>query len=124
MSIFGTLLIHDMADVQVDMDDLTYIREFIDELIDALGMQKMGELHACWLEEPSHLRGWSVCQMIKTSSITMHLCSNEKTIYLDAFSCSEIREQVVKDICDKYWKPKRARSHVIYRDDRLCRDIL
>lgn len=122
-SVFGTHLIFDMAGVMSQrMDDISYIREFIDELVDALDMQKLGVMHAEWLEEPLHLRGWSICQMIHTSSIVAHICSNQRAIYLDVFSCGQVVESVVKQVCTRYWQPRKCRQHTIYRDERLCRD--
>tara|TARA_Y100000310_G_C20473660_1_gene711329 strand:- start:87 stop:446 length:360 start_codon:yes stop_codon:yes gene_type:complete len=64
------------------------IKEYIDELIKILGMEKHGETYIDQFGE-GNLKGWSALQFIKTSSITVHCDDKWNRVFIDIFSCKD-----------------------------------
>jgi len=93
------------------------IRNFIDELLFLTKMKKWGDLIVQNLQKgPKHLIGYSVVQLIHTSSIVCHFCNNSGDVYIDFFSCKIFEEDVVINCVNKYFLPKKFKSQFIKRD--------
>lgn len=104
-----------------NINDLEYIRKFIDHLCFLTEMKKMGDLHYHYLEDCEEYRkkdivGYSVCQFIQTSSITMHMCETSGSLYLNFFSCKPYDVEEVKNLVILYFKPRTIRSQYLERD--------
>ena len=93
------------------------IKEFITELVWAIDMIAFGDP---WIERfATHSvdkAGISFCQMIETSNITGHFCDVDGNFYIDIFSCKPYDMDIVIDMVEAYFKPKKIRSHYISRD--------
>lgn len=120
-SVWGWELCLDCKDCELNkINDLINIEEFVSELCFATGMKKMGELHSHYLEDCEEYRvkdivGYSVCQFIQTSSITIHFCETSRSMYLNFFSCKDYSDVVVKDLVIKYFKPRTIRQQFLER---------
>lgn len=134
MRTFGWELIldGDKCDLK-SIQSLENIKAFIDEVILVTKMQKMGELHAHYLEDTPYNRekgiiGWSVCQFIVTSSIVLHCCENLDrgygTLYLNFFSCKEYERDDVKNLVQKYFQGCRIRNNTYVRRDSTSNDFI
>ena len=55
---------------------------------------------------PSHLRGVSAVQFIKTSSIVVHTLDDLGVVFIDLFSCKAYKEAVVKEVVESHFKGK------------------
>ena len=64
------------------------LRAFVVELVDAIDIVAYGEpLLAHFADHVPDAAGWSLVQLIETSSITGHFCDASGDAYLDVFSC-------------------------------------
>jgi hypothetical protein len=126
MRTFGWELIVDADKCDLEkIQSLDNIQAFIDELLLVTKMQKMGELHSHYLEDtPEHrekgIIGWSVCQLIVTSSLVIHFCENPDrnygTMYLNFFSCKEYERKDVVEMVKKYFGGRIRNNNYIRRD--------
>lgn len=99
----------------VECDSGTFTRESIErfmiELCDTIDMERE-DLHF-WDYEgdpegyaaaPTHLRGVSAVQFIKTSSIVIHTLDDLRVVFIDLFSCKEYDPHVVKALVESHFK--------------------
>lgn len=133
MKTFGWELVLDADKCDLNsIQSLENISAFVDEVIEVTKMQKMGKLHSHYLEDtPEHrekgIIGWSVCQFIVTSSITIHFCEdpekNYGTLYLNFFSCKEYDKEDVKELVKKCFGG-RLRNCTYLRRDASSSDFI
>jgi hypothetical protein len=93
------------------------ILEFNKLLIDSIGMVAHGQPileYFDQLEEDKN--GWTLIQLITTSSITIHFADMGNKMFLDIFSCKDFDIGVVKDLIDSFFEPKDINFMVIDRD--------
>jgi S-adenosylmethionine/arginine decarboxylase-like enzyme len=60
--------------------------------------------------------GFSVVQVIVTSSITMHFVDSTKMIFFDFFSCKKFDKKKVTKLLLKYFSYKVIEEHYLTRD--------
>ena len=100
MKQFGTLLIFDCKNCRGEINDKQTIQTLIDDMVETMEMKKVGETIFEWFDMnefniENDLVGYSVCQIISMSSITIHICSLSKRVYLDCFTCCQINEELI-----------------------------
>ena len=59
--------------------------------------------------------GYSMVQLIETSSITGHFSEAWNRVYLDIFSCKEYDEKKATNFAKKYFGANKIQAQVIYR---------
>lgn len=90
-------------------------REEIEELVLNLCIEikvSRGDLHfwdyAGYPEEykaaPAHLRGTSVVQFIKTSTIVIHTLDDLRQVYVNVFSCDSFSDKAVSKMVKEYFE--------------------
>lgn len=60
--------------------------------------------------------GYSLVQLIETSSVTAHFSEFKKSVYLNIFSCAWFDAEKTELFCKKFFGAKRAESHLIKRE--------
>ena len=94
------------------------------ELIEAIGMVAYGEglLEFFENDDPSPGPGYTMLQLILTSSITAHFCNTNGGAYIDIFSCKPFQSDVALKICKKYFSPKKVVARELARGgvDKEC----
>ena len=117
MKYFGYHLILDCKKCnKAKIKNETHIRNFIDELLLLTKMKKWGDLIVQNLQTgPKHLIGFSVVQLIHTSSIVCHFCNNSGDVYIDFFSCKNYNIDTVIMCVNKYFCPKKIKSQFLER---------
>jgi S-adenosylmethionine/arginine decarboxylase-like enzyme len=60
--------------------------------------------------------GFSLVQLIETSSITAHFSEYKRSIYLNVFSCAWFDAKKTTAFCKKYFGAKRVKSHLWKRE--------
>jgi S-adenosylmethionine decarboxylase len=118
---WGKHLVLDCAGCPRDLiSDKENIRRFVDELILAIDMVPVGEPKIEYLAgHVPHLAGYSMVQLIETSSITGHFCDDSREVYLDVFSCKDFDpEMAVTVVCD-FFEPEAWGATVLVRDASL-----
>ncbi len=60
--------------------------------------------------------GYSLVQLIETSSVTAHFSELKKSVYLNIFSCAWFDAKKTEAFCKKFFGAKRMVSHLIKRE--------
>ena len=100
--------------------DLNNIKKFINATVRVCKMKKLGDLKVENLQSgDKKLFGYSVVQIIHTSSITCHLMDLSGDVYIDIFSCKEFNCDDVINLIEKYFEPEKMNKHFILRDANI-----
>jgi S-adenosylmethionine/arginine decarboxylase-like enzyme len=92
------------------------IRAFVKELVPAIDMVAYGEPTVVHFAQHDDTKsGYSLCQMIETSSITGHFVDSNGDFYIDVFSCKEVNVDVCCQLIEKYFTPEKVRSYFLTR---------
>jgi S-adenosylmethionine/arginine decarboxylase-like enzyme len=100
------------------VQDPEYIRFFTKELVRQIEMVPFGEPQVVHFADGTDLAGWTMIQLIETSSIMGHFLDISGDLYLDVFSCKDFEEQRVIDALDHFFSPDEIKHQVIMRDAR------
>jgi S-adenosylmethionine/arginine decarboxylase-like enzyme len=102
-----------------DLDKVTSksnINNFIHDLVPSIGMRAYGdpiiEHFATHLPEAA---GYSLLQLIETSSITGHFSDKTGDHYIDVFSCKEFNIEDAISIVKTYFNPTEIRTTYLTR---------
>jgi len=96
--------------------DVKFIKEFTKMLVDGIEMKAYDEPiieHFATHEEKAS--GFSLVQLIETSSITGHFCDINGDFYLDIFSCKSFSIDTALDIVYSYFEPKAIKKIYLER---------
>ena len=117
---WGQHLIIDLAGGKLEaIRSADVIARFSRELVEAIQMKAYGEpLLAHFADHLPKAVGWTLVQLIETSSITGHFCDITGDAYLDVFSCKEFDVQTVIDLVQATFAPQHVHSRVIMRQAR------
>lgn len=92
------------------------LSRFIKELVKEIDMIAYGEpLIEYFAEHNPEAAGYSLVQLIQTSSITGHFVDKNGDAYIDIFSCKEFSIEKAKGIIETYFRPKKVRVTFIHR---------
>lgn len=109
--IYGYSSVLDVIDCDPDTFTRESIERFVVALCEAIDMERE-DLHF-WDYEgdpkgyaaaPTHLRGVSAVQFIKTSSIVIHTLDDLRVVFIDLFSCKRYNKTVVKKVVENHFK--------------------
>ncbi len=94
------------------------IKKFVIELCDnVIKMKRYGEPFIPHFgHENPMTSGYSLVQLIETSSVTAHFSEYKKSVYLNIFSCAWYDPQMTRDFCVKFFEAKRFEEHLIMRE--------
>lgn len=98
------------------VSDKDVIQAFVDELVVAIEMEKQGDSRIELFGE-GHLKGYTLVQLIKTSSIVFHFCEESGNCYGNIFSCKRFSPLKVQEVVLKHFKPKSIQTMEL---DRGC----
>jgi S-adenosylmethionine decarboxylase len=119
MQYWGKHLVADVKACNISRaTDPEYIRWFTKELVRMIEMVPHGEPQVVHFADGTDLAGWTVIQLIETSSIMGHFIDMNGDLYLDIFSCKNFEGQVVIDLLNSCFAPEDIKWHVIYRNAR------
>jgi S-adenosylmethionine decarboxylase len=111
---------HLMADCsnckRENIKDIKNIKKFINNLVKECKMKKLGKIKIENLQDGDEdLFGYSVVQLIHTSSITCHFMDISGDAYIDIFSCKDFDvEKAVEHILQTF-KPKSYERKLVQR---------
>jgi S-adenosylmethionine decarboxylase len=98
------------------LTDKNKLTELINYLCKEIDIEKMGETHFQeYTGKDEKLKGWSICQFIRTSSIVFHITDKDKTVYIDLFSCKDFDEESVLKILLEYFEPEKYNETILIR---------
>jgi len=102
---FGKELIIDLHKCNTGLFNELDIDHYINVLCGVIDMERMGPLNYWYYDgEREHLKGISVSQFIRTSSIVLHACNGPATLYVNVFSCKDFDEQKATKFTEDYFE--------------------
>ena len=115
---WGQHLIVDMAGCDARaMRDRNAIARFSQDLVAAIGMKPYGapriERFAAHAPDAA---GYTLVQLIETSSVTAHFAEARAEIYLDIFSCKRFSEDAALAACRRHFRPRRWSIAALLRE--------
>jgi S-adenosylmethionine/arginine decarboxylase-like enzyme len=103
MNTWGKHLILDVINCDYEaMINATHIMKFAKELVEAIDMVPYGEPQIIHFGS-GNKSGYTLVQLIETSNITAHFAEEDRSIYLDVFSCKDFNEEDVLKVFVKYF---------------------
>lgn len=116
---FGQELILDLYECDLEIiSSGEKIKEFVTILCDdVIHMKRYGDpLIPHFGHESPVTSGYSLVQLIETSSITAHFSEYKRSVYMNIFSCSPFDPKKTEEFCKKFFGAKSAKSTVLRRD--------
>ena len=95
--------------------DPEYIKFFVQELVRRIEMIPYGDIIVAHFAEGTDLAGWTVVQLIQTSSIMGHFVDLTGDLYLDVFSCKEFDKDLVVSLVEEYFYPNNVKETYMTR---------
>lgn len=62
-----------------------------------------------------HTKGYSLVQLIETSSITGHFSEAKKSAYINIFSCKPYDRKKAREFTAKFFGAKKITNHLLIR---------
>ncbi len=87
----------------VDLCDQIKMKRFGDPFVEHFGVNK------------PHTAGYSLVQLIETSSIVAHFSELTNAVYLNIFSCEPFDPCVIKDFSQAYFSASRVSERFVER---------
>jgi S-adenosylmethionine decarboxylase len=114
---WGYHLILDCRGGQVDaVRDRPTILAWVRQLVERIDMRAYGE-PVCehFATHDRDAAGYSLVQLIETSSITGHFVDRTGDAYIDVFSCKYFDLETVRSLVDEYFRPAAVRVTYLTR---------
>ena len=97
--------------------DKQNLKNFVDELVNRIDMVAVGEPIIKFLASNAvDKAGYSLVQLIETSSIVGHFINSSGDFYLDVFSCKEFEIEKVTECVDEFFSPLETKSRNLLRE--------
>ncbi len=115
---FGWELVLDLHDCDPDkIRSKDAIIRFAVELCERIKMKRFGEpfVERFGLNEP-HTAGYSLVQLIETSSIVAHFAEQTNSVYVNVFSCKAFDPTQVRSFTEGYFCAGRVQERFIERE--------
>ncbi|MCP4653221.1 MAG: S-adenosylmethionine decarboxylase [Candidatus Omnitrophica bacterium] len=114
---YGYELIMDLSDCDLSViSSKESLQQYVDELCDLIEMVKFGEtLIPYFGEKEEFTKGYSLVQLIETSSITGHFSDHWKTAYINIFSCKPYDEKKAEEFTKTFFKAGKVKSRFLTR---------
>lgn len=117
MEYWGYHLILDCKNGDLDkVKSPNNIENFVKELVNKINMTAFGAPklnHFATHDEDT--AGYSLVQLIETSSITGHFVDKNGDCYIDIFSCKTFDTEIAKQVVNKYFSPTKIKVTYLKR---------
>ena len=112
---WGKLVIINLYDCDKEIiTNKKEIKLFIVELCKKIKMKRFGPARIKRFGEDS-LKGYSIIQFIKTSSITIHFDEEKNRAFIDIFSCKNFDGKKAEKFSKDFFKAKKSRKKILLR---------
>ena len=92
------------------------LKEYVDTLCKLIKMKKYGKILIPYFgENAAYTKGYSLVQLIETSSVTGHFSELWNTAYINIFSCVKYDHKKARKFTKDFFKAKRIKSRLIVR---------
>ncbi|MDP8253806.1 MAG: S-adenosylmethionine decarboxylase [Candidatus Kaelpia aquatica] len=115
--IFGWELILDLYDCDPKkISTKKEIQSYVDRLCKLIKMKQYGKtLIPHFGHEKPHISGYSLVQLIETSSITGHFSELWNSAHINIFSCKRYDPKLAMEFSKKFFEAKRVSKRYIVR---------
>ncbi len=115
--IYGWELILDLYNCEpTKVHSRENILSFVLQLCETLDVKRFGEP---WVEQFGHGQlktlGYTVVQLIETSSIVIHFSEFYNSVYLEIFSCKQFDHEVITELCQRFFEAETFKQHFLER---------
>lgn len=91
------------------------VETFARVLVSRIDMKAYGDPQVIHFGEGDK-EGFTLVQLIETSNICAHFANETGNFYLDVFSCKEYDPNVVLEVVNQFFSPKKIRERFVERD--------
>ena len=115
--VFGYELVLDLQDCDRSvMSSAKKLQEYVDTLCKLIKMKKYGKcLLPYFGEKKAFTKGYSLVQLIETSSITGHFSEYWGTSYINIFSCKAYDHNLAKKFTKEFFGAKKVKARFLVR---------
>jgi S-adenosylmethionine/arginine decarboxylase-like enzyme len=115
--IYGYELIIDLYECDKDIiTSKNRLQQYVNKLCKLIRMKKYGETFLPYFgEKQTYTKGYSLVQLIETSSITGHFSDYWRRAYINIFSCKKFNHLKAKDFTRHFFKAKKIKTRFIIR---------
>lgn len=92
------------------------LEDWVIGLCDRIDMTPMGPPVIAYLSPTHELAGYSLMQLIQTSSITGHFCDATQSAYIDIFSCKPFGPHAAKNYCERFFDADMSEMQITFRE--------
>jgi S-adenosylmethionine/arginine decarboxylase-like enzyme len=92
------------------------LQEYVDKLCKLIKMRKFGKtLIPYFGQAKAYTKGYSLVQLIETSSIVGHFSDLWGRAYINIFSCKKFDHKLAKEFSRKFFSAKKVTSQLLVR---------
>ncbi len=115
--IYGQELIMDLYECDFKkISQKKYIQQYSNKLCRLIKMKKFGKALIPYFGfKKPHTKGYSLVQLIETSSIVGHFSESERSAYINIFSCKEFDPEIAKKFTREFFAAKRMKARFLTR---------
>lgn len=115
--IFGYELILDLYECDKEIiSSKDKLKQYADELCALIAMKQYGEtLLPYFGEQCEYTKGYSLVQLIETSSITGHFSEFWKRAYINIFSCKKYDHKLAAKFTREFFAAKQVKTQFLIR---------
>ena len=114
---FGYHLLLDCSNCNRDqIASAENIKAFVIELVKRIDMVAVGDPTIQYLCEGDEKEGFSLMQLISTSSIVGHFMDRSGDAYIDVFSCKTFDIKMAEDVVREFFTPTKVRVNFLTRN--------
>ena len=92
------------------------LQEYVDKLCRIIRMKKYGKtLLPYFGKKKAYTKGYSLVQLIETSSITGHFSDLWGRAYINIFSCRKFDHRAAKEFTRRFFRAKKVKNRFLVR---------
>jgi S-adenosylmethionine/arginine decarboxylase-like enzyme len=91
------------------------IESFVERLCELIKMERFGAPAVVYFGREPKVAGYSLMQLIQTSSITGHFADDSRAAYIDIFSCAPYCPKAAAKFTADWFGAKSYKYHVVLR---------
>ena len=101
------------------INNRSHIKKYVIELCELIKMKRYGNPIIEWFGEKENVKGFSLVQLIQTSSITGHFAQHNNSAYLDIFSCKDFDPEKTSEFSFHFFKAKKIIHNYMERGKEI-----
>lgn len=115
--VFGFELVMDLKECDLEvMSSKKKLQEYVDRLCEVIDMKKYGKTFIPYFGlNEAHTKGYSLVQLIETSSITGHFSEFWRTAYINVFTCKTFDKDAALKFTRDFFKAKKVTARYLIR---------